>query len=275
MREIRTPSFKVVWVAIFIALLTTVIPILATDYTVGVKVGDWLKYGEINISWTGTGTEPSSITEAKKIDWIKIEVKSVSGTNVTIETTGQYKNGTTTSSLNSTVNVATGGYMALLIAANLEEGNNISQQFGSNIKINGTVTRTYCGASRSVNFVNITVSYGETTGTTIMYWDKATGVMVEFYVFSSQTTPTVPTTPPVTPTVQNITISYKATETNMWSSGGILSDIFNPTSPNFIYIIIGIAALVIVIVLGVFIVRRRKPTPTVTPMPTAVEEKPT
>jgi len=75
MREIRTPSLKVVWVAIFIALLTTVIPILATDYTVGVKVGDWLKYGEINISWTGTGTEPSYITEAKKIDWIKLEVK--------------------------------------------------------------------------------------------------------------------------------------------------------------------------------------------------------
>jgi len=164
--------------------------------------------------------------------------------------------------------------MALLIAANLKEGDNISQQAGSNIKINGTVTRTYCGASRSVNFVNITVSHGGTTGTTIMYWDKATGVMVEFYMSSSQTTPTAPA-PPVTPTAQNITMSYKATETNMWSSGGILSDIFNPASPNFIYIIIGIAVLVVIIVLSVFIVRRRKPTPTVTPTPTAVEETPT
>jgi hypothetical protein len=259
MREIRTPSLKVVLVTIFIALLTTVIPILATDYTVGVKAGNWVKYGEINVSWNGTGTEPSYITDARKIDWVKVEVKSVSGTEVTIETTGQYKNETTTPSSNSTIDVATGSYM--LIAANLEEGDNILQQSGPAIKINGTVSRTYCGASRSVNFVNITVSYA---GTTIMYWDKATGVMVELYMSSSQTIPTV----------QSITMSYKATETNMWSSGGILSDIFNPTSPNFIYIIIGIAALVVVIVLGVFIVRRRKPTPTVTPTPTAVEETP-
>jgi len=275
MREIRAPSLKVILVTIFIALLTTVTPILATDYTVGVKVGDWIKYGEINVSWTGTGTEPSSVTEAKKIDWMKIEVKSVSGTNVTVETTGQYKDGTAAPSSSRTIDVAKGSGMDILIPANLEEGDSIPQPSDQAIKINGTVTRTYCGASRSVNFVNITVSHGGTTGTTIMYWDKATGVMVEFYVSSSQTTPTVPPTPPVTPTVQNITISYKATETNMWSSGGILSDIFNPTSPNFIYIIIGIAALVVVIVLGVFIVRRRKPTPTVTPTPTTVEEKPT
>jgi len=268
MREIKASSSKVVLVTIFFALLTTIIPILAVDYTVGVKAGDWIKYGEISASWTGTETEPSYITDMKKIDWMKVEVKNVSGTKVSIETSGRYKNGTATSSSNSTIDVATGSYMALLIAANLKEGDNISQQSGQAIKINGTVTHTYCSASRNVNFVNITASasYGGTTTsqTVKMYWDKATGVMVELYVSSSQTTPTA----------QSIIMSYKATETNIWSSEGILSDIFSPASPNFIYIIIGIAALVVVIVLGVFIVRRRKPTPAVTPTPTAVEEKP-
>jgi hypothetical protein len=261
MRKITTSFGKVALVAIFTILLTSVIPILAVDYTVGVKVGDWVKYGEISVTWTGTGTEPSEITEAKKIDWMKGEVKTVSGTQVTSETTGQYENGTTYPSSSSTIDVATGqgggGYMTSLIAANLNEGDSITQQAGA-ITINGTVTSTYCKASRSVNYVDISVSQSGTTYTYKMYWDKATGVLVEFYVSQSTTTPTTET----------ITMSYKATETNMWSA-----DVLGLVSTYFIYIV-GIVVLVVVIVVGVFMIRRRKPTPTVTPTPTAAEAKP-
>lgn len=261
-------SSRVVLVTIFIALLTTVIPILAVDYTVGVKAGDWIKYGEINVSWNGTETEPSDITDMKKIDWMKEEVKNVSGTEVTIETTVRYKNGTTAPSSNSTIDVATGGFIPflympfLLIAADLKEGDSIWQQSGAG-KINGTVTRTYCGASRSVNFEDMTIFIPSLKGQTVsytvkVYWDKATGVMMELYMSLSATTST---------TQGSMEILYKATETNMWSA-----DILGLISNNIIYIA-GIAGLVVIIIVSVFIVRKRKPTLTVTPTPTAVEEK--
>jgi len=260
MRKIATSSWKVALVAIFITLLVSVIPIQAVDYTVGVKVGDWVKYGEISATWTGTGTEPSYITEAKKIDWLKGEVKTVSGTKVTGENTGMYKNGTAIRPYNSTIDVATGegggGYMTSLIAANLNEGDSITQQAGA-VKINGTVTRTYCKASRSVNFIDYTMSMQQGNLTVKVYWDKATGVLVEMYMSQSTTTPTSQTT----------TMSYKATETNMWSA-----DVLGLMSTYLIYIV-GIVVLVVVIVVGIFIIRRRKPTPPVTPTPTVVEGK--
>jgi len=250
---------KVVWVAIFFALLTSAIPTLAVEYAVGVNVGDWIKYGEFSASWNGTGTESSPTTEMKQMAWMKVEVKNVSGTKVTIEGTTGYKNGTTAPS-NITIDVATGEFMVILIPANLKEGDSIPQLHGSGTKINGTVTRTYCGASRNVNFAYIELIQETTLSRTVkVYWDKATGVAVEFYLYHSITTPT---------TQETFEFSYRATETNMWSP-----DILGLISNNFIYIA-GIAVLVVIIVVGVFIIRRRKPTPTVIPTPTAVEEKP-
>jgi len=257
--NVRATSSNVVLVTIFIALLTTVIPILAEDYTVGVKTGDWIKY-ELNASWNGTGTESSPTTEMKQMSWSKVEIKNVSGTKVTLETITGYKNGTTEQPPNITIDVATGEFMEILTPANLKEGDSIPQQSGSVKKINGTITRTYCGASRNVNFAYITLVHETILSKTIkVYWDKATGIMVEFYLYSSATTSTAQ---------QTFEFSQKATETNMWSA-----DILGLISNNLIYIA-GIVVLVVIITVSVFLLRRRKPTPTVTPTPTAVEEKP-
>jgi hypothetical protein len=61
------------------------------EYT-GVKAGDWVRY-DISVSWTGSGTEPSSVTEFKQMEWEMVRIQSVSG-NVLLELTTHFKNGT-------------------------------------------------------------------------------------------------------------------------------------------------------------------------------------
>jgi hypothetical protein len=258
MREIKALFSKVVLVAMLLALVYSVISVRAVDYTVGVKVGDWVRYA-FNVTWTGTGTEPSSITSLKNLAWMKVEIKSVSGTQVTAEVSGQYTNVTSYPTSRGTMDVATGqgsgGFMTMLIAANLNAGDNLfQQQYGSPVKINGTISATYCGAMRSINYVDVTTTImGSTTSTVKAYWDKATGVMVELYMSQSTTAPTA----------QTLTYSYKATETNMWSG-----DILGFVSTYLVYIVVIVILLAVVVVAGVFLMRRRKPTPTVTPSAT-------
>lgn len=186
------------------------IPISAVDYTVGIKEGDWIKYGEVRVSWTGTGTEPSYVSDMKRLDWIKANIETISGTTVTIATAGKFRNGTSIPSSSLTIDIATGQGSAgtiMLIAANLKEGDSIPTQYGRALEIDGTVAFTYCGAARSVNFVDLTASYIGTISTTGMYWDKATGILVEVYMSTSYTSPSA----------QSMELSYKALETNMWS----------------------------------------------------------
>jgi hypothetical protein len=255
MRKIQKLLVKCVLVIFFAAFLFSVTPISIADYTAGVKVGDWVKFGEISLTWTGTGTEPSYIKDEKNLDWMKMEVKSVSGTQVVVETTGKYKNGTSTQSSSSTLDVATGeglsGGFGMLIGANLSEGDTIPQQYGSQMKINGTATRTYCNAMRSVNYVDLSASYSGQTQQVKAYWDKATGILVEAYMHTSVSTPTA----------QTIELSLKATETNMWSA-----DIAGTLESNPIYIV-AIIVVVLIVIIVLIIARRRKPVSTATPAP--------
>lgn len=251
---------KVVWVPILFALLTLATPISTAEYTVGVDVGDWIEYGEFHASVTGTITGLSQIAAMNDIDWMKMEVTDVSGTEVTVATTGAYKNGTATPSTPTTkINVATGsgstGFFVFLIGADLKEGDDVipQQQAGLSLKINGTTTRTYCGAMKSVNYLDISTTIMGQSITAKWYWDKATGVMMETFTSMSITTPSA----------ASMELSLKAVETNMWSA-----DVLGTISSNPIYIIGIVIVVVVVVAAGVFLVRRRKPTPTVTPTPT-------
>lgn len=59
----------------------------AKDYKVGVKVGDWVKYGQITAIWTGTEYEPTIIAFTKNIDWERIDVLSVTDTTANLNLT--------------------------------------------------------------------------------------------------------------------------------------------------------------------------------------------
>lgn len=257
MKDIQVPFLKGVLVAIFIMLLTSVIPILAVEYNAGVKAGDWVKYGEISVSWNGTGTEPQYISDAKQIDWIEYEVQSVSGTTVNINYTTHYKNGTSDIEGPFGIDIEGSSGIYWVIAGNLTKGDPVLT--GSNaLTLNDTVTRRYAGASRSVNYLNITYTSDSSTHIFRAYYDQATGMILEYYMRM----------PDSTTTGAFVEYSVKATETNMWSP-----DLTGVILGNPLYIV-GIVVLVAIIVVGAFILIRRKPKPTTAeaPTPTAFEE---
>jgi len=242
-------------VSLMILFVFMVLPVLvrAVDYNVGVKVGDWIKYGQFTVTWSGNGTEPSYITDAKKEDWMRLDVENVSGTTVALNETVHYNNGTQTS-VSSSVDVkgteALPFFSFFLIASNLSKGDPVTNQTGLGATrytvptINQTTTGIYAGASRNINLLETTsVTINNQTVTLKIYWDQSTGVMVELHE-----------------NVPYFEFSFKATETNMWNA-----DFVGTLNGNLIYIITGIVILIIVIAAA--LVLRRKKTSTLPPPP--------
>ena len=62
----------------------------ATDYNPGVSANQYIKYGNVMISG------PTVPPDANNTDFIRIDVVSVTGKNVTLHMSGQYKNTTAT-----------------------------------------------------------------------------------------------------------------------------------------------------------------------------------
>jgi len=246
MKEITASFCKGFLVAIFITLLTSVSPISAAEYTVGVKAGEWIKYGEFSASYTGIGTEPAEITVWNSTEWMKLEIQSVSGTNVTAEAFSYYIDGTNNTQ-EMVGDVATGDLSPEIIPAGLKKGDAVSMLISGvtfNVIINNTLTRTYVNANRRVNFLNFAYSDPVFTLRFTVFWDQATGVLLKLFRYQSMSG-------------QTKQWSFKAIETNMWSP-----DNLGLTSDNAIYIV-GIMAVVVVIVAGFFFVGRRKQAPNV------------
>jgi hypothetical protein len=187
----------------------------AVEYT-GVKAGDWVKYDN-SISWTGSGTEPSSVTEFKQFEWQMFRIQSVIG-DALLEYTIHFKNGTDQRVPLTGDYTAKGIYgSGLLFPPGLKKGDTF-QSFAApglgtfipgydpsivNVVVNDTVTRNYMGSSRSVNVLSLTVSSSRGFGSETVYWDQKTGVLLEVVLQASRPDGTVQS-------------SMKASETNMW-----------------------------------------------------------
>jgi hypothetical protein len=249
----NNPKIGITVALIFVFFVAYVAPIWAVDYNAGVSQGQWVKHG--NIVAIGQDVETMN-----KTDWFQFEVTAVSGKNVTLRFTGEYKNGTDFKPVELRVNVETGWVngsgtspYSFLIAANLQQGNNITKPAAPTsfiFKINSTETRTYVGASRSCNILNVTASFtrGNTTIVQefIMIWDKASGMLMESDMEYTGITSTT------------VKISFKAIETNIFSTGtaGWLVS-------NLIYIVAAVVIIIVVISGVAVMMMRRKPlTPT-------------
>ena len=251
---------KTVILAVLVASMVLPALVRAVDYNVGVKAGDWIKYGQFTVNWTGNGTEPSYVTEEKKIQWTRIDVENVSGTTITFDLTTQYNNGTLTPQT-LTVDVATNSMNGFFfIASNLKSGDRIANGTISTI-INQTTTGTYAGAARNVNLVNITTTaFGNLTIASRIYWDQTTGVMVEAYTKAPGYGTPTPDEP--LPSAAYVELSAKATETNMWSA-----DLVGKLSDNLVYIVAGIVVIIIVVEAAVYLRIRKPPSSQQRPPP--------
>ena len=86
---------------IIVHLVPSMSPTFALEYKPGVKVGQWIEYGNIEVN----GTAFESYTD---VEWIKWEVISVTGKEVALGMSTKLKNGTVLEGGDSVLNVETG-----------------------------------------------------------------------------------------------------------------------------------------------------------------------
>jgi len=198
--------------------------VIPQRYSVGVKVGDWVGYGDISFEWSSnvTGQEPPS---QMNMSWMDLKILDVQNGNVTARMVTIFENGTE-DMLVDWVNVATGeGAMSMMIIpSNLSAGDRIPGSLKwytaepLKLFVNGTVIRRYACADREVNFANIKypMVYGNITygsWNISLYWDKKTGVMCE-EITSCEMSYSVDSTN----YYMNMSMLYRTTATNMWQA---------------------------------------------------------
>jgi hypothetical protein len=146
----------------------------ATYGGIGVRVGDWVDY---SVSYYSTSPSfPESQYSSDSYNRVHIEVSGVVGTNVTLLVTYFYPDNTTLSQMRSRdVSKSLIGY---LILPGLGAGDPVSieDNFYGELTVNETLNMTILGAQRSVNIV---VASRALDAEEILYFDQATGILVE------------------------------------------------------------------------------------------------
>ncbi|MCJ7767040.1 zinc-ribbon domain-containing protein, partial [Candidatus Bathyarchaeota archaeon] len=207
-----------------------------SNRTAGVNQGDWAQY---SVSWQAGA--PSSFSD---VTGIRVTVVEISGTTLTISATMQFKNGTTTPSGPSTLDVNTGqgsttaGLNMEVIASGLNLGDLVftSQQSSlPNAQIADVTPWTRDGFNRTaVHLISNTL--GE------YYWDRDTGILLyaEVPVYSGNST-----TPAATAT---LTLAG----TNRFNGGSTPSSL-----PIFLLMSVAGAAAVVIVLIAVAVALRR------------------
>ena len=227
----------------FVFLLAAVIlvalafPVFAQEYKPGVEAGQYVKYG----NFVGVGPGFESFND---YDWLKLEVVRVSGKEVTLLSTGQFKNGApipgngTTTAWNVEAGTEKGSpnTQGPIIAANLIQGDTIPPP--NTYTVNKTEDRVYLGVSRSVNILDVEISTPDYDTTLSYVYDRVSGMLLES---TSKTTQAQPE-----PTTSEY--AYSIIETNIISS--------TPTIDLTIVIIIAVALFVVVAVAILLLLRR-------------------
>jgi hypothetical protein len=206
--------------------------VLAQVRTVGVSEGDWFKHGEIDVDWQSNDTSATFppygwdwIGEWNETEWMLATVESISGTNITSQTTEYFKNGSeeirsgwididtgnSTQMENETMDMT-----FMFILADLAVNDSVYSSAGySEWKINETVLRVYPDISRETNHINLTWEYSFSNGVSTYYyqsmnyyWDRSTGILVEWSIDAINQTGQYLTT---------WSVFSRITESNMWT----------------------------------------------------------
>ena len=204
-------------------MIRAIVGAAAPEIVVGVTTGDWAGYGDLSFEYASNMPGYEEPPMEMNVSWSDMEILDVSNSNVTVRSTTIYENGTEqTDVVWGDIATGEGNLSVGIIPSNLGAGDevpaNVTWYTEEPLKlfINGTVTRSYAGANREVNYVNITypVIYGNVTlGAWNMsfYWDKKTGIMCEEVVSYR-----VSYMDNETYYYMNMSILWRMTATNMW-----------------------------------------------------------
>jgi len=228
---------------VFVFLSALVLPVFAISYNPGVIVGQFIKYG--NFSGNGQGFESFN-----DYGFLQLQVTSISGKQVTLLSTGQFKNGTALPGNGTTEvwNLETGtedgtpSTQGPIIAANLNQGDPIPPL--DTYSINQSESRMYLDSTRAVNILNVEISTSDYNSTLTYVYDKLSGMLLE-----SSTQTTIQSEP------QSVTSSYSYSiiETNIFGSTP------TPSVPEFPILTMGVAVVVLIGVAATLIlIKRRK-----------------
>ena len=186
---------------------------------VGVKVDDWAKYGEFKVTWSSndTNAEPDrELIDANRTVWIHIGVYEITLMEVSFRETTHFANGTEKpASKEVDVDSGWGNGALTFISAGLIKGDSLySSEEGARLKINETISRTYVGALRETNVLNLTWRIVNQSTSQVMdasvifFWDRATGIITERQAFAVNKTGNY---------VTSWSRSDKMTDANLWS----------------------------------------------------------
>lgn len=216
--------------------IAAMVSVVAQDRLVGVSEGDWFRYGyfvaycssnDPNATFHPPGL--ATLRQTNETEWMLWSVQNVSSTEppspqceaVFLRTVKHYSDGTENTDTGYIgVNLGSGKMVFKVISANLNAGDSVySGIHYSDSKISQTINRTYPGGPRETNYMNRTRRVdvvrmnGETMNGTLdetvhWYWDRATGVLVEY---SSE----------IVMHIGNYTstssTSYRLIESNLWT----------------------------------------------------------
>jgi hypothetical protein len=165
---------------------------------IGVKTGDWVRYDVICSGDSFLWNSPLLYYEVVEVSWVKAEVLSISGSNVTVRQTihcfdGRERNSTfVISLLNLTKTMLAFGDVGYIIPANYGPGDivgfaHVRVTEGDwrdvELMLNATVSRSYGGVTREVNVVQWSYCFLYNVYTdNLSYeycWDKTTGFLLE------------------------------------------------------------------------------------------------
>src|SRR6266571_3330764 len=179
MRALRKSSS--ILLALVLAMATPLFSPLAhaQSYNPGVSVSQYVTFGQIGVTFKGSGTPPSFVSQLNQTQSLTILVTAVnpSAKNVTATQTYLYKNGTTQSQILAG-NVASGyGNLSIwILAGGLSAGDSLTQGgYGFLGGITETVAKPYAGAVRPVNILVAKNPFYNLTAV----WDQSTGFLVE------------------------------------------------------------------------------------------------
>jgi len=212
------------YISVFlVVLMFSTTNVSASTYTMGVKAGDWAGYGDTSFEWASNWPGYEEPPYEMNMSWMDMEILNVHNSNVTVRSVTIYRNGTEETYV-IWGDIATGeGNLSIgIIPSNLNPGDGIPGNLTYyteeplKLSINGTVTRSYAGANREVNYANVTypIIYGNITygaWNISLCWDKKTGIMCEELVSY-----TMSYTENETQYYMNMSMMWRMTATNMW-----------------------------------------------------------
>jgi len=158
--------------------------VYATDYKVGVKIGDWARY-KVEVRWNVSDYKPQDVIDKENIEWTEMKIVNVENFDLTVSLTTHYKNSTEfVEERKGNIETQEGRLGHLIIGAGLIVNDTTSINKDEAVTIQRSVEASFAGQLRWVvygGWVEAGVMGGQSESSAEVYWDRDTGLQCSIY----------------------------------------------------------------------------------------------